>query len=320
MKIQNREIINNAVDLFGIDINSLRFLGGDDGDVYEARRENQAVILKLVPTTDQGLITLSEKIDFAHFLSANGVRLARWLPSVHDRLIEVIKVDEILVAATTLEKVPGRHPNMRDAAVWNAALFYQWGRIMGRMHQLARQYTGGDAIGHWHHEVAFFIDWCSDPEVKARWRDMEAYLRTLPRPQDAYGLIHNDLHQWNFMLNEGRIIIFDFDVCGHHWFSTDIAIALFHGLWVDSWRGTPDVRERTQKLYGSFMEGYAQENLLDEEWLGRLPYFLKYRQLLSFTVFSDPASAAHASRWQQRWVAKMRKGIVEDIPVLDLNF
>jgi Ser/Thr protein kinase RdoA (MazF antagonist) len=320
MKITSVEIVKQATELFDVDVNTLRFLGGEDGDVYEATRGSQVFILKLVPTTEKGILTLADKIDFAHYLSDHGVRLARWIPSTNNRWVEVIRTEEMVVAVTKVEKIAGHHPNMRNAREWNTSLFHQWGRVMGRMHHLTQEYTGGDHIGHWQDEVASFIKWCSDPEIKTRWHAMEAYLKSLPCPQNAYGLIHNDLHQWNYMLDRGTIVIFDFDVCGHHWFLTDIAIALFHGLWVDSWRKTLAVQERCQRFYDSFMQGYAAENTLKVEWRGRLPHFLKYRQLLSHTVFSDPNSAANASPWQRRWVAEMRRGIVEDIPVLDLHF
>ena len=320
MKITNPDIVKQATDLFTVDINSLRFIGGDDGDVYEAYQDNKACIIKLVPTTEQGILTLTEKINFAHYLSDHGVRLAQWLPSIYGNLVEVVSENEMSVAVTKVEKVPGRHPDMRNIREWNAGLFRQWGHVMGRMHHLTQHYTGGDKIGHWHDEVTFFINWCSDPKVKTHWYDMETYLKTLPQPQNAYGLIHNDLHQWNYMLDQGKIIIFDFDVCGHHWFLTDIAIALFHGLWVDSWSNTGVVKERIQKFYGSFMAGYTAETPLDAEWRERLPHFLKYRQLLSHTVFSDPNSSANASGWQRRWVAEMHRGIVENLPVLNIIF
>ena len=320
MKINSPEIVTQATGLFEVDVNSLRFLGGEDGDVYEAKSAGQTCILKLVPTTEQGIQTLAEKIAFAHYLRDNGVRLASWLPSINGQLIEVVAEEETVVAVTKVEKVTGRHPNMHSGREWNAGLFYKWGSIMGRMHHLTQLFEGGEHIGHWHDEIAFFINWCSDPEIKPHWYDMEAYLKTLPRPGNAYGLIHNDLHQWNFMLDRGEIIIFDFDVCNHHWFTTDIAIALFHGLWVDSWSNTQLKKARTQKLSDSFMEGYRSENSLHAEWRVRLPHFLKYRQLLSHTVFSDPKSLANASGWQRHWVSEMHRGIIGKIPVLDIRF
>jgi Ser/Thr protein kinase RdoA (MazF antagonist) len=274
----------------------------------------------LVPTTEPGIQTLAEKIAFAHFLSDHGIRLARWLPSIHNNLVEVVAGEELIVAVTKLEKAPGHHPNMRNTKEWNASLFRQWGQVMGRMHRLTQDYVGGDHIGHWQDEVSFFIDWCSDPEIKKHWYDMEAYLKKLPKPQNAYGLIHNDLHQWNYLLDRGEIVIFDFDVCGHHWFLTDIGIALFHGLWVNSWRNTYASKERTQRLYDSFMAGYIIENSLDVAWRERLPLFLKYRQLLSHTVFSDSKNLSNASGWQRKWVSEMQRGIVENIPVLNINF
>lgn len=320
MKIPDPTILKQATQLFDVNINTVRYLGGEDADVYEIYQGNQPFIVKLTPVDEKGIITLNEKIDFARYLRINGVRVARWLPSIHDRWVEIIRQDGMIVAVTKLEKINGNHPNMRNEKEWNTALFNEWGRVLGRMHWLAQQYEGGIHIGHWQDEVAFFINWCSDPEVKEHWYAMENYLKTLPASPNVYGLIHNDLHQWNFMLEQGKIIIFDFDVCGHHWFLTDIGIALFHGLWVDSWKKTPATQERLQRFFDRFMAGYTTEMELDAHWRERLPFFLKYRQLLSYTVFSDPESYTHATGWQRRWVTEMRKGIIENIPVLELKF
>ena len=126
MKIRSPEIVKQATNLFDVDVNTLKFLGGEDGDVYEVHQDSLAYILKLVPTTEQNILTLTEKIDFAHYLRDHGVRLAQWIPSIHGRLIEVVLTDEMVVAVTKMEKVAGHHPNMGNAKEWNAALFSQW--------------------------------------------------------------------------------------------------------------------------------------------------------------------------------------------------
>ena len=166
MKIKNKKVVYKAASLFDVEVGALRFLGGDDGDVYEGGQGEGAFILKLVPMTEQGIPVLYEKIDFAHFLSDQGVKLARWLPSINKQWVEEIKTDDSVIAVTKVEKIPGSHPDMRDPKVWNATLFHQWGQTMGKMHQLTQQYTGGHHIGQWHDEVTSFINWCSDPEVK----------------------------------------------------------------------------------------------------------------------------------------------------------
>lgn len=61
--------------------------------------------------------------------------------------------------------------------------------------------------------------------------DLINEMMALPKDKDSYGLIHNDMHQWNFLLDGDKINVFDFDDSLHGWFALDIGIALYHALW-----------------------------------------------------------------------------------------
>ena len=52
MKVQDRYLKEGAT-LFGIDVDALRFLGGEDGDVYEYEQAGRAFIFKLMPTAEE---------------------------------------------------------------------------------------------------------------------------------------------------------------------------------------------------------------------------------------------------------------------------
>ena len=43
----------------------------------------------------------------------------------------------------------------------------------------------------------------------------------------AYGLIHSDLHQWNYLFHHGQIHLLDFDDCGYAPFLYDLAVTTF---------------------------------------------------------------------------------------------
>ncbi|MCL5995407.1 MAG: phosphotransferase, partial [Chloroflexi bacterium] len=112
-----------------------------------------------------------------------------------------------------------------------------------------------------------------------KWLALGEQLATLPQDKDCFGLIHNDLHQYNFFVSrtadgEVRLTLFDFDVCNYHFFMTDIGIAVFHALW----EGRP--QEQSAEAFATrflehFMRGYCRENSLEDAWLKRLPMFLK---------------------------------------------
>ena len=315
----SKELSRQGADRFGLDPDTLRFLGGEDGDVYEGTDADGAFIFKLVPSDAGNIVQAEAKLDFARHLSDNGVRVARPLPSPQGNLLEILVSGDQVVIASKITKAPGHHPIVNNPKEWNTSLFREWGRVIGQTHALTKCYTGGYVLNHWDDEVASFIDWCRDPEVLPYWHRMRAHLATLPRNKESYGLIHNDLHYHNFMLHDGEITVFDFDVCGYRWFMTDIGIALFHAVWsvpLDQ----PTRREAfAAEFLTSFMDGYETENHLDMVWLQRLPVFLKYRQLLLFTVFTDSWGTPDASSYQRRWLQDTRRLIVDDVPVVSLD-
>ncbi len=315
----SKELSRQGAARFGLDLDTLRFLGGEDGDVYEGADDDGAFIFKLVPSDADNIAKAEARLDFARYLSDNGVRIARPLPSPQGRGLEILESGDQVVIASKITKAPGHHPMAENPREGNASLFREWGHVIGQMHALTKCYTGGHALNHWDDEVASFIDWCRDLEVVPHWQRMHSHLETLPRDKDSYGLIHNDLHHFNLMLHDGEITVFDFDVCGHRWFMTDIGIALFHALWPIPFH-QPERREAFAAVFlASFMDGYETANHLDAAWLQRLPTFLKYRQLLLFTVFTDSWGAPDASSYQRRWLQDTRRLIVDDVPVVSLE-
>ncbi len=315
----SKELSCQGAACFGLELETLHFLGGEDGDVYEGADAGGAFIFKLVPSDADNIGKAEAKLDFARYLSDNGVRIARPLPSPQGKLLETLTSGDEAVIASKITKAPGHHPTAANPGEWNASLFRKWGRVIGQMHALTKHYAGGQAIGQWEDEVGAMTEWCGDPEIKPHWQRMREHLGTLPRDADSYGLIHNDLHHFNFMLHDGEITVFDFDVCGHHWFVTDIGIAVFHALWPIPFHQLERREASAAEFLTSFMDGYETENHLDAAWLQELPTFLKYRQLLLFTVFTGSWGGPDGSSYQRRWLQDTRRLMADDVPVVSLD-
>jgi len=315
----DRALTRAGAARFGLELDSLTYLGGEDGDVYEGVDGEGSFVFKVVPSDEDGLLRTQEKLDFARYLADHGVRVAEPLLSPQGAMIQIVRQGDTSVAATKTVKAPGRHPRTDDPGEWNPDLFARWGSVLGRMHALTKDYVGGANIMHWEDEVKSMMAWCGDAEVLPHWDAMRSHLATLPRDRESYGLIHNDLHPFNFMVHEGEIVIFDFDVCGHHWFMTDIGIALFHALWAGPVDKTQNREAFTRQFLTAFRSGYETENTLDEAWWGELPMFLAYRRLLLFTVFADSWGSADAPAWQRDWWRTQRAGILAGEPVVGLS-
>jgi len=311
-------ILQQGAALFGANAAALHSLGGMDGAVYAYEQDGKGYVLKFVPVPEDQLPVVVEKWDFVNYLAEHGVRVSRPILSRAGQLVETVRDGKQAYAVFKSEKAAGKHVDGRSPAEFNAGLFHAWGRTMGKMHALTQGYTGGEHISDWRSEVRFMTQWCPDEAVREKWHAMEATLAALPQPREAYGLIHNDLHPRNFLVDNGRITVIDFDVCNHHWFTTDIGIALFHAAWMGV-GGDKDPNAFLPGFYARFMEGYTEENTLDSFWLRQLSRFVDYRRLLMFSVFSNEWHEPRRS-WQQRTLDHWRRGILAAKPVADFAF
>ncbi|MHB0878854.1 MAG: phosphotransferase enzyme family protein [Anaerolineae bacterium] len=333
----SEEALEQATRLFGL--GPVTHLGGQDGAVYEGERDGVACILKGGPIPPDRVAhataATEELYAFMAYLVAGGVRLATPLRSLAGNWIEIVAAEDGLNLFMLSEKVHGHHVDCRDASQWHAGFFRRYGRLLGRMHALARRYPrwchlpdGGalpaaerasyGVLHDWRAEHAGFAEVCQDDEVRQQWLRLGEYLRTLPVERDGFGLIHNDLHQMNLVLDDaGELAVIDWDVAGYHWFMTDIGIAVFHAV---SWAGAVDKavsRERFAPLFlADFRAGYREENTISDYWLAQLPHFLRYREILLYVVFS--AEWQQPTEGQAAALAHWRRDIVEDLPALPL--
>jgi len=102
-------------------------------------------------------------------------------------------------------------------------------------------------------------------------------VKTLPKRNDSYGLVHMDAHVSNFCVDENDgIMLFDFDDCAYNFFAYDLAIPL-NSLVKSSLSHTQMIMARS-----AFFEGYAEEYSLPLEWLDIIDGFMRFRSIELF--------------------------------------
>lgn len=318
-------LLKQGAALFDLDAGRLRSLGGSDGAVYEhTGDELQRVgsILKFVPTKPDRIQIAREKWEFVDYLASHGVQVCQPIWSKNGQLLELVQDGETTWLVSSTVKAAGEHLNWEDVGAHADVIFEEWGRVMGQMHALAQRYTGGQHIEGWREEHRSFSEWSADdPAIHEKWDALATDLARLPETPDGYNLIHNDLHPQNFLvrIEDGRprITVIDFEVCVHHWFVTDIAIALYFPL--VGWLRPPDKTMPRQAFvrhfWERFMAGYRGENRLDPAWQAHLPTLLKHHQILLYVVFSHEWQ--ERNEWQTRILDDWRQRILGDVPVLD---
>jgi Ser/Thr protein kinase RdoA (MazF antagonist) len=323
-------VVAQAAYLFGTQLNRLQLLGGMDGLAYAFERDGQGYVLKVTPLPadrPEDLPRMREKCAFVDYLAENGVRVARPVRSLNGQWVEAVESPEGNYLASAARRAPGHHINGRNPAEANHALYQKWGQVTGQMHALAKRYptwrhdpAGVEpptVIMDWKEEHQSFLGWRQEEDIRAKWVQLGSQLEKLPQTRDSYGLIHNDLHPQNFLVDNGEITVIDFDVCSYHWFATDIGIALFFADWLGAPEAEPARRAYLTGFLHDFMEGYRRENDLDAAWIERLPLFLRHHQILLYTVFSNEWKNK-PNRWQTDTLKSWRKSILNDLPVVDI--
>ena len=162
-------------------------------------------------------------------------------------------------------------------------------------------------------------------------RRAKEWLLALPQDKDSFGLIHSDLHQWNFFVHRGDIHPFDFDNTRYDWFVNDLSTVLQNVILAqarhydrgeyEQWSGGKKMDGQAFLAYfmDSFMAGYRGENTLPAHWLKKLSEFLHIRYL---TIYWDKRWAREAeelskqeqaSEFPWRTVKQVYEGLVDGI-------
>jgi Ser/Thr protein kinase RdoA (MazF antagonist) len=123
------------------------------------------------------------------------------------------------------------------------------------------------------------------PAILRIAEDILSEVNALPRSRDIYGLIHQDLHESNLIINNDLLTIIDFDDSIYSWYIDDIAIIMFHF----AWRFQSAEKSRDQvisEFYPIFMRGYRSIRSLSEEWINLISLFVRLRHIRLFCTLA----------------------------------
>jgi Ser/Thr protein kinase RdoA (MazF antagonist) len=298
----DREVLDQAPRLFGVSKNALTLVAGYEGCanlVYEYERDGQRFILRISFQPDRTAEQIQAELHWVNYLAEHGVRVSRPVPSQNGNWIETVQVRGMPLHMVSFVKGKGmRVPDngyryREDAPI--EEYFQNWGRVLGRMHALAKDYSPvHEQVGRpdWFeiHRSRLMIE-RHVPErlaaVRARIRSLLDKVRSLPKDGDCYGLIHGDFNDGNFTVDysNGDITVFDFDDCCYFWFAYELAAAWEGGIGRVMFRGLERRKAFMDHYMEQVMEGYNRENALSAEWMARLPLFVKLIQVEEFLHF-----------------------------------
>jgi Ser/Thr protein kinase RdoA (MazF antagonist) len=294
VKVCNQHVLDHAAALFGTTKDHLLQFGSYEGCVnlvYEYLRDGIPMILRI--SYQKPVSQIKAELHFVTYLADNGVRVSRPVPSQQGNLIEAMRaegVDFVIVSFVKGKgmRVPDNGYRYRDDAPIEE-YFYNWGQVLGQMHALAKTYRPiSDTVRRPERFELARYSQIDDlvparfPIVRERFHDLIAQVRALPKDPESYGLIHGDFNDGNFTVDysNGDITVFDFDDAGYFWFVYELACAWESGIGRTMFNPSVKGRQTFMDAYFSkVLEGYRQWNTLSDEWLARIPLFLKWVEM-----------------------------------------
>jgi Ser/Thr protein kinase RdoA (MazF antagonist) len=317
-----------AAALFGTSVRRLTKFEDSEGCanlVYHYERDGRPRILRISYRPDRSVEQIQAELHFVDYLAEGGVRVSRPLPSENGNLVEVIHAAGIPFIAVSFVRgrgmrVPDNGYRYRES-VPIEEYFQNWGRVLGQMHRLAKTYQPLNELirrPEWYvwDDFKGFPAAGRLPIVQEKYAGLIAELHALPREIDSYGLIHFDFNDGNFTVDydNGDITVFDFDDCCYFWFMYELACAWEGGIGRVMFRPLAERRAFMDRYMDQVMAGYTRENTLSDEWLDRLPLFLRLIQMQELRYYVQYIDGPD-EEIQSRLRYKIRC-IEEDIPYL----
>lgn len=311
----NDNILTAARQHYGIATDKIQLLDGFESFIYEFERPDGQFILRIGHSSRRSKNLIRGEVDWINYLAAGGAGVARAVLSGNENLVE--PVDDChggQFLCTAFIKARGQEPKREQR---NERFFISYGRLLGRMHALAKNYVVSKPA--WKRYA-----W-DDPEnntpdrqlpeteilIRQKYRTVFNHLQTLPREATGYGMIHQDAHPGNLFVDEDyNITLFDFDDCVYGHFIYDIAMVLFYAA---------DEKEPTgftARFAPVFLSGYREENRLDPVWLKELPHFLKLREIDLFAAILFTMGENPEHPWCARYMKDRREKIANDVPFI----
>lgn len=320
----NDAILSKAAEFFAVPVQDLTYIGGFQNFIYEYEKNQKTYILRLTHSSHRNISGVKGELDWVQYLYGGGVSVSQPILSRHDNLVETIGVDDSYFIVTSFEKAKGEkifYPECME----NDALARQCGEITGQIHHLTRNYMprGTETKRH---------DWTENYYLKNmkkfvpsdqrmiydEYEKLKTQISKLEKG-DRYGLIHGDINVGNFVLDDGKLTLFDFDECQYSWFVEDIAIQVFYMVYVILDDSINERNAQARRFLEFFLKGYEQHTHIDQEALTHLDLFLRLRELIVYIGMYRSLDFTKMNDWTRSYIEESRRRLEQGICIVELR-
>jgi amicoumacin kinase len=267
-------------------------------------------------------------LEWVRFLSDKGAPVTVPLISINNRMLENLEQDGTRYTVTAFEEAEGTLAEKIPPNEWTDKLFQTIGRAAGKLHHTSLRYKPsrlGFTRPMWFdsyevHEATKLLATTTNP-AREKLAALLIELKQLPIESAVFGLIHNDLHFANFLIQpDGQVSIIDFDDCGYGWFVMDVAMALFDVLVLYHPSNEEEKERFAFRFMRTYLAGYRQEKEIPLFWQSQLPRFLKLKELCIYATLLSYNEIDPPDTWGGRFMRGRSARIASDAPYVDIDF
>jgi amicoumacin kinase len=316
-------LIDKLASLYEISSNNfIPITEGFHNYVYSYRRCGREFILRVSNGKRRSVLEIRSEMEFIKLLATGGVPVSTPILSMTGNIIDEISFNGQKFYATSFKKAEGVPVVVTDKDNWNAKLFYEWGKIIGKVHKisaLSQKIFDRPVWTENKTDILKLLPRINSDSIANRYQMLLTKLKNYRKEPDLFGIMHNDLHQGNFFVNNGSITLFDFDECAYHWFAYDLAVSFYHAYWQSS-SFTPENTDFSQTFWEHFLNGYQKEHRMLKEIIEQIPVFLKIREIFLYVLFLEKWDLNRLEEWQVYTLRDLEYRIENDIPYGDFDF
>lgn len=224
-------------------------------------------------------------------LIRHGCTVTTPIPSRSGELLETIELDEGTMHVCCFKRFGGRNLNPATDPEWNDELFLKLGQEIGRIHrasdelQLPAKYDRRP----WHEsKLDHFPDPLPEvfnPQVVDAMRTFIDELRDRPTTPRHYGLVHQDFHKGNFLVEDGQVQVIDFDLGCYGWRMMDLGV-LLHVSYYNPSLKVPNASKLAGHVLAMMVKGYRDEYTLDREQLEMVGDMILLHTILHYNIMT----------------------------------
>ncbi len=280
------EMFADLLERWGAESKGWQLSGGSMNLLYEVTINGCDRVMRVTDRSRRTPEAIRAELRWINHLRSCDISVCAPVCSSRGKWLEECGAEQCSFYAAVFERAKGVRVRRADL---DRTHMMTLGRLLASLHNASTDYPRTDRM-MWDYNFPGLLRLISDDsEIVEALTECEQAIRQLPYTREGFGLVHNDLHMHNYLVDDETIWLFDFDSCVYNWYVGDLACTWYFAL---SWIAGMDTEiwhKMRLPTLKSLLDGYAPHRELDPIWISQLPLFFRFRALSLYAFLSHRA-------------------------------